>query len=200
MTVVSRRLKDFDFKSFDDMINSSGLLEENTSLQSLITRYDVVLPENIDKLAPIKSLTEVDRPNVPWYNEDIAFHKRIRRRLERKWRSTRLDHDKTNYLRQCLVELVGSMYSVLQQVFQQLPCTLDILIRATANRHGLEQVKDHNNGSEEDYEVNDPRKGEVSEDYANKMPWRMDDTVDYQDDNDAKSGPDSIVDDAGDRI
>lgn len=41
--VNSHSLKDFDFKSFDDMINSSGLFEENTSLPSLITRYDVVL-------------------------------------------------------------------------------------------------------------------------------------------------------------
>ena len=62
----------------------------------------------------------------------------------------------------------------------------------------LEQVTDHNEGSEEDYEANDPGEGEISEDYANKMhieqDFGMSDTVDYQDDTYAKSGTDSIVD------
>lgn len=56
-------------------------------------------------------------------------------------------------------------------------------------------------GSKEDYEANDAGEGEDSEDYANKMHTEQDfeiDAVDYQDDIDAKSGPDSIVDDGGD--
>ncbi|PFX15648.1 hypothetical protein AWC38_SpisGene20130 [Stylophora pistillata] len=61
---------------------------------------------------------------------------------------------------------------------------------------------DHNDGSEEDNEADDPGEGEISEDYANKMHielnFEMDDTVDYQDDTDAKSGPDNMVDDGDD--
>ena len=30
-------------------------------------------------------------PNVPWYNRDIALEKRLRGRLEGKWRTTRLE-------------------------------------------------------------------------------------------------------------
>ena len=30
-------------------------------------------------------------PNVPWYNHDIALEKRLRRGLEGKWRTTRLE-------------------------------------------------------------------------------------------------------------
>ena len=57
----------------------------------------------------------------------------------------------------------------------------------------LEQVTDHNNGIEKEYEANDPSEGEISEDYANKMRIEQD-VVDFEmGDTDAKSGPDSIV-------
>ena len=58
----------------------------------------------------------------------------------------------------------------------------------------LEQVADHNDASEKDYDANDPGEGEISEDYANKMHIEQD-VVDFEmGDTDAKSGPDSIVD------
>ena len=57
----------------------------------------------------------------------------------------------------------------------------------------LEQVTDHKNGIEKEYEENDPSEGEISEDYANKMRIEQD-VVDFEmGDTDAKSGPDSIV-------
>ena len=63
-----------------------------------------------------------------------------------------------------------------------------------AKNHGehyvsLEQVTDHNDGGEEDYEANDLGEEEISEDYANKMhlkqDFEMNDIVDYQGDTDA---------------
>ena len=58
----------------------------------------------------------------------------------------------------------------------------------------LEQVADHNDASEKEYNANDPGEGEISEDYANKMHIEQD-VVDFEmGDTDAKSGPDSIVD------
>ena len=57
----------------------------------------------------------------------------------------------------------------------------------------LEQVADHNDASEKDYDANDPGEGEISEDYANKMHIEQD-VMDFEmGDTDAKSGPDSIV-------
>jgi len=70
-------------------------------LSTLTSKYDEVLREAMDKLAPIKSRTIVLRSNVLWYNEDIAEQKRTRRRLERKWRSSQLESDKAIYLRKC---------------------------------------------------------------------------------------------------
>ena len=58
----------------------------------------------------------------------------------------------------------------------------------------LEQVADHNDASEKDYDANDPGEGEISEDYANRMHIEQD-VIDFEmGDTDAKSGPDSIVD------
>ena len=52
--------------------------------------YDETLRDAMDKIALMKSRTIVLRPDAPWYNEDITKQKRIRRRLERKWRSSKL--------------------------------------------------------------------------------------------------------------
>ena len=104
-TVVSRKLKGFDFDAFNDIIGSSGLLDEcaSQSIESLAREYDEVLCKALDRLAPKRTRTIVIRPNAPWYNEEIAIQKRKRRRLERKWRSTGFEIDRVNYLEQCNV-------------------------------------------------------------------------------------------------
>ncbi|PFX18250.1 hypothetical protein AWC38_SpisGene17396 [Stylophora pistillata] len=80
-------------------------------------------------------------------------------------------------------EMVDSMCSVRTQVFS----AATVYPGQFAKNHGedyasLEQVTDYNDGSEGDYEGNDPGEGEISEDYANKMYmeqyFEMDDTVD----------------------
>ena len=53
----------------------------------------------------------------------------------------------------------------------------------------LEQVTDHNNGSDKEYEANDPGEGEISEDYANKMHIEQDVVNFEMSDTYAKSGP-----------
>ena len=70
-----------------EMIESSGLLDEvaSESVESLPKEYDEVLCKVMDKLAPVKSRTIVIRPNVPWYNDEIANQKRKRQRLAFYW-------------------------------------------------------------------------------------------------------------------
>ena len=78
-SVVSRRLRNFDFEAFNKMIISSGLLADVVSdlpLELLVDRYDNVLRDTMDILAPVKSRTIVLRPNPPWYNEDIGLMRR----------------------------------------------------------------------------------------------------------------------------
>ena len=102
-SVVSRRLRNFDFEAFNKMIISSGLLADvsDLPLELLVDRYDNVLHDTMDILAPVKSRTIVLRPNVPWYNEDIGNEKRKRRSLERRWHSSRLESDRLSYIEQC---------------------------------------------------------------------------------------------------
>ena len=102
-TVVSRRLKNFDCESFNIRITSSGLLnmDDDTSLSALVNNYDTVLCGILDELAPVKTRSIIVHPNALWYNDEIADAKKKRRRLERKWRSNRLDCDRANYLAQC---------------------------------------------------------------------------------------------------
>ena len=76
-TILSCRLKNFDFKSFDVIIKGSDLFKENNSLSALTIMYDETLRDSLDKLAPMKSPTIILRPDAPWYNEDITKQKRI---------------------------------------------------------------------------------------------------------------------------
>ena len=73
-------------------------------LELMGDRYDNVLRNTMDILAPVKSRTIVLPPNSPWYNENIGNEKRKRRRLEPgRWRSSRLESDRLSYLEQCRV-------------------------------------------------------------------------------------------------
>ena len=60
------------------MIISPGLLADASDLplEMLVDRYDNVLRDTMDILAPLKSRTIVLRPNAPWYNEDIGLMRR----------------------------------------------------------------------------------------------------------------------------
>ena len=104
-SVVSRRLRNFDFEAFNKLFTSSGLLADvsDLPLELLVDRYDKVLRDTMDTLAPVKSRTIVLRPNAPWYNEDIGSEKRKRRRFKRMWRSSCLESDRLSYIEQCRV-------------------------------------------------------------------------------------------------
>ena len=43
------------------------------------------------------------RPSAPWYNQEVVLEKNKRRRLERKWRKTKLNCDLERYVLQCSV-------------------------------------------------------------------------------------------------
>ena len=77
-SVVSRRLRNVDFESFNKMIISSGLLADisDLPLEFLVDRYYNVFRNTMDILAPVKSRTIVLRPNPPWYNENIGVMRR----------------------------------------------------------------------------------------------------------------------------
>ncbi|CAB3985712.1 Hypothetical predicted protein [Paramuricea clavata] len=99
---MSRRLKNFDCESFNIRNTSSGLLnmDDDTSLSALVNNYDTILCDIVDELAPVKTRAIIVHPTALWYNDDVAYAKKKRRRPERKWRSNRLDCNIANYLAQ----------------------------------------------------------------------------------------------------
>ena len=80
-TVISRALKNLDVEAFTDAVNLGGLLDDNLCLASAISRYEHVLEDTLNQMAPIRS--RLIRNNAPWYSDEIAIAKRLRRKLER---------------------------------------------------------------------------------------------------------------------
>ena len=50
---------------------------------------------------PIKRGSIILRPHSPWYNDSIDAEKKRRRKLERRWRKSRLSIDRKLYVTQC---------------------------------------------------------------------------------------------------
>ena len=67
----------------------------------LAENYFHGLASLVDHHAPKVLGTITIRPNTAWYTEELMDDKRLPRRLERKWRSNKLDYDKQAYGEQC---------------------------------------------------------------------------------------------------
>ena len=65
-----------------------------------MTTYDDAVRLTLDKHAPIKSSTRSSRARYPWYNNDVHQARRVRRKLERRWRKSRLTVDRQIYIEQ----------------------------------------------------------------------------------------------------
>ena len=66
----------------------------------LMDNYNLVLSTLLDKHAPIKERVVTVRPAAPWYTEVIIGEKRMLKRLERRWRGSRLSVDREMYVKQ----------------------------------------------------------------------------------------------------
>ena len=93
--VTYRKLKMIDHAHFTRDIRESNLITNPKSdLSGLIDQYNETLRTILEKHAPLKSKTVTLRPSNPWYNENITEAKKKRKRLERRWRKTRLQIDR----------------------------------------------------------------------------------------------------------
>ena len=57
----------------------------------------------LDEHAPLIQRRVTERPHTPRYNEQIRDAKRLRRRIENKWRNTKLMSSHKAYRNQCCV-------------------------------------------------------------------------------------------------
>ena len=93
--ITYRKLRAIDPFSFAcDIMNSDLLKKPERSLVELVYQYGHVLSELLDKHAPLKTRTLTVRPEAPWMEESIFSARKERRRLERRWRLSRLTIDR----------------------------------------------------------------------------------------------------------
>ena len=98
-----RKLQSIDIPSFCEDITTSSLNTATGTVNELIERYIIGLCFILDDHAHLIEGIVTDRPNVPWYNEQIRDAKRLRRRIENKWRDTNLVSSHKAFRNQCCV-------------------------------------------------------------------------------------------------
>ena len=99
--ICGRKLKAISLEHFrQDVVMSPLLSESSNDLLPLLHLYNSELSSVLDKHAPLKSRMVTIRPAAPWFSEEIKLERRIRHRLERRWRRTRLPEDRLCYIEQ----------------------------------------------------------------------------------------------------
>ena len=102
--VSFRKLRSIDAASFkQDIVKSDILHISDTSVDRLVDAYSKGLCLLIDSHAPVQTKTIVLRPDCPWFTDDLHDAKHLRRKLERKWRASKLTVDHQIYRNQCAV-------------------------------------------------------------------------------------------------
>ena len=90
-----RKLKSINQEEFGADLKKSNLIANpETELDQLIEQYETTLSDILEKHAPLKKCIITIRPFNGWYTQEITEAKKFRRRLERRWRSSRLEIDR----------------------------------------------------------------------------------------------------------
>ena len=143
--IAYRNLKRINFDRFrEDIINSALMESDALSLDDLIGQYNTTLTSLLNDHAPIRKKVVTLRPANPWLTPEIQKEKVTRRRLERRWRRTRLTVDRELYTQQCAVvcklirgakeryysELIAELSSDPRELFR----TLETLLKGRTER------------------------------------------------------------------
>ena len=80
-----------------DIRDSALFQAPASSLDDLVSQYNCVLVNLLEKHAPLKKATITIHPSAPWYNDSIRDAKRICRHHERIWRRTRCPADRLRF-------------------------------------------------------------------------------------------------------
>ena len=88
--------KDKFANSLKELVSSKP---DNVNSDLLFEFYTSGTKELIDVYAPSESKTKLVKPRMPWLNESTLLARQERRRMERKWRKTRLDSDRRLFIK-----------------------------------------------------------------------------------------------------
>ncbi len=88
-TISYRKTKAIDIEQFSSDIQASQIQHPSPeNVDDMVSRYEKVLHELLDKHAPVRNSSVAIRPAQPWISPAILSVKRDRRAAERKWRRT----------------------------------------------------------------------------------------------------------------
>jgi len=98
-----RKLRDVDTRQFEAALRQSELfLTPATTTDAFTDQLTRVVTSQLDAIAPIRhSSRRPPKPISKWLSTEAVAAKRERRRLERRWLSTRDDRDRLKYRRAC---------------------------------------------------------------------------------------------------
>lgn len=83
-------MEDTDLRYLSSNIGHAQFGSNNDTLNELVEKYDSFLNIILDKHAPRISRMVRARPNAPWYTDDLRCFKREVKKLERRFKKTRL--------------------------------------------------------------------------------------------------------------
>ena len=109
-----RKLQSIGIPSFCEDI---AMNTTKGTVSGLTDIYIISLCSILDEHAPLILRRVTERPSTPWYDEQIRDAKRLRRRLENKWRDTKLMTSHKAYRKQCSVvtkELYNGKLAITQ--------------------------------------------------------------------------------------
>ena len=94
-----RRICSVDLKSLRKDISESVLCSESSdsSLNELVSLYDVTLRSILDKHAPMQTKKVASRLQVPWFTDQVRTEKKKRRKAEKRWLKTKSVQDYQYY-------------------------------------------------------------------------------------------------------
>ena len=89
-----RQLKAIDMDALRaDLRDSDLCTKEFTNVDEMASCYNSTLQAILNKHAPLKTKTVVNRKRVPWFNSQMKAAIRARRKAERTWRKSKSVHD-----------------------------------------------------------------------------------------------------------
>ena len=84
-----RKIKSLDIEKFkSDILTSEIHQVEASSVDEMTKIYDETLANLLDVHAPVITKTIKIKTNSPWYNQELRNLKRIKRKAERKWKTS----------------------------------------------------------------------------------------------------------------
>lgn len=97
VTITYRKLRAINFDVLRQDIADSPLClsdQPSLSIDERCIQYHTLLTSILEKHAPLKTKAIILRPHAPWYTDDIRVQKSRRRRLEGRWRLSKLSSDR----------------------------------------------------------------------------------------------------------